>query len=84
MGSIQEFKKNKSINKIDVKIIELVDKCKFIVGDENDAMIMIDDKIDEKLLVVGISVRMIKPKYLDDNTLKFNPCFKLVKIKPIE
>jgi hypothetical protein len=84
MGSIQDFKKNKSINKIDVKIIELVDKCKFIVGDENDAMIMIDDKIDEKLLVVGISVRMIKPKYLDDNTLKVNPCFKLVKIRPIE
>ena len=84
MASIQEFKKKKTINKIDVKIIEVVGKDKFIVADENEAMIVIDDKIDAKILIEGISVRAIKPLYIDENTMKVNPLFKLVKIKPIE
>ena len=45
---------------------------------------MITEQLDEKQLLEGTSVRMIKPKYLDQNTLKINPSFKLMKIKPIE
>ena len=86
MGSLQEFKKNKTINKIDVKIINVADKNKFIVADEKDLMILIinDDKKDEKLLIEGNSIRLIKPKYVDENTMEINKNFRTMKIKPVE
>ena len=86
MGSLHEFKKKKTANTIEAKIIEKIDESKFIIADEHDAMIMIgiNDKTQSKPIVEGISVRIMKPKYIDQNTVEANENFKIMKIKPIE
>ena len=59
MGSLHEFKKKKTANTIEAKIIEKIDESKFIIADEHDAMIMIgiNDKTQSKPIVESISVR---------------------------
>ena len=47
-------------------------------------MIMIGINEDAKKFVDGVSVRLIKPKYIDENTIEINQGFRMIKIKPIE
>ena len=80
MGGIAEFKKKKSIKMLEVKVIEQIDKNKYLVGEETEAMIMIEieDANQSKLIVDDMSIKLIKPKYIDQNTFEVNPNFKMM------